>query len=331
MGRKMYYILKIIQSCQKRGIATKDIVAKLETYSIYMDIKSVYANIKRINEFFYEWLHQDMIISVKRVGFVINQEIFSDGELQFLRDSIIFHQDLKNEDKQKLINKLMHFSSCIQQQRLIVNDSYERDLSFSLFLNLSTIMKAIENKNVISFQYINYEVMNHHLIEVPSQNGNDKDQYLVSPYQIVSHNNHYYLIGYNDKHKNQLTTYRIDRMRLIHSDQRHFIEIREQFDMHDEIEKMTNMFISHRRDTLQIECHQKLLREVASRFGTDIKVQKLYQENYLVTIEDIDISDGLIGWLMMLQDQIKVVSPSYLVEEMKHRLLKMIQKYEIVL
>lgn len=331
MGKRMFYILKIIQSQKDDYIKAKDIRKKLEEYDIFVDIKTIYSCIQKINEFFYDWIKTDMIVSQHKLGYRIEHEFFIDGELQFLLDSIAFHQDLDIDDKMMLKQKLLQLSSFHQQQRLINFEPKQKELSFSLFLNLSVIMKAIENKTVISFQYINYQVKNQQLSEVPSLNGNNKDQYIISPYQIVSNNNHYYLIGYNNKHKNTLTTYRIDRMRFIRSIHQPFIEVREQFDISDEIEKMTNMYISNERATLKIECKQSLLREVASHFGTEVEVQQLHNYEYLITIYDIPLSEGLIGWMMMLQDQIKVIEPLSLQKEMKNRIMKMATLYDDVL
>ncbi len=327
MGKRMYYVFKMILETMDKGITAQEIIESLHQYSIDIGVKAVYSCIHQINQFFYEWLHDDIIVSIKKTGFAINKEFFEDGELQFLLDSIAFHQDLKSEDKKHLQDKLLLLSSYHQQARLLHFQSSEKMLHFSLFLNLTTIMKAIENKNVLSFQYINYEIQDHHLKEVPSTNGNISDQYILSPYQIVSQNNHYYVIGYNQKYKNELSTYRIDRMRFIQTIHQSFQDIREQFDMIDEIEKMTNMYISHQRDTLKLECDHKVLRELASRFGMDIHIQKLYQEHYLVTIENTPISEGLIGWLMMMQEQVKVISPNSLQEEMKKRIVKIASLY----
>lgn len=331
MGKRMYWILKIIQEYKGNAISAKDIVIKLQDYGIYIDVKTVYANIQRINEFFYEWIQKDMIVAVKKVGFKIENEFFLDGELQFMLDSVTYHQDLDSQDKSRLKDKLMLFSSSHQQARLPQPSLKDKPLTFSLFLNLSTIIKAIENKKTISFQYINYEVINHHLEEVSSLNGNNLDQYVVSPYQIILNNNHYYLISYNDKHKNTLTTYRIDRMRIIQKSHQPFIEIREQFDISDEIDKMTNMYISKDRITIEIECHQRLLREIVSHFGKDVTAKKLYQQTYLVKIEDVSLSEGLIGWIMMLQEQIKIVAPLSLQRDIKNRLIKISSLYQDVL
>lgn len=46
-----------------------------------------------------------------------------------------------------------------------------------------------------------------------------------------------------------------------------------------------------------------------------------------MTILDTPISDGLIGWLMMLQDQVKVIAPESLQIEMKKRIEKMLTLY----
>lgn len=331
MGKRMYYVLKIILETNQKAISAKDILEKLKEYDIYVDIKTIYTCIKQINAFFYEWLQKDIIVPVKRTGYMIESDFFQDGELQFLMDQIVFHQDLKYEDKIKLKEKLLSLSSYHQKHRLVEYLPQNKKQSFSLILNISTIIKAIETKSVISFQYINYEVKDNHFIEVTSDRGNQGNQYIISPYQLVSNNNHYYLIGYNQKHKNQLSTYRIDRMRMIKTDHETFIEIREQFNMNEEIEKMTNMYSTQNKDTLQIECHQRLLREVVSRFGMNIEAKKLYHHRYLLTIPDVSISEGLIGWILMLQDDIKVISPISLREEIHKKIEKMLSLYQDVL
>ena len=62
-----------------------------------------------------------------------------------------------------------------------------------------------------------------------------------------------------------------------------------------------------------------------------MKVQRLYQDRLLLTIEDVSISEGLIGWIMMMQTQIKVISPQYLQHEMKARIKAMHNLYQDVI
>lgn len=328
MAERLYYVFKIIQDQKGKAISGKDIQIELKKLNINIDIKTVYACIQKINQFFYEWIQDDMIASMKKTGFYIKKEFFLDGELQFLLDSIVFHADLNIEDKQTLKNKLLLLSSYHQRERLIQYQPLDKKQNFSLITNISTIMKAIDKRCTLSFEYINYEIYQHSLIEVPSTHGNHHKQYIISPYQIVLNNNHYYLIGYNEKHMNELSTYRIDRMRMIQTSKENFIEIREQFDMREEIEKMTNMYSSQSKETIQFQCQQKVLREIVSHFGKDIQIQRLYDDQYLITVEDVAISEGLVGWIFMLQDQIKIIAPNSLKEQIKLKLNHMCQLYD---
>lgn len=328
MGKRMYYVLKILLESSQEVLSAKEILEELQKYDISIDIKTIYSCVRQINDFFYHFFNDDMILTVKRRGYCIQHTFLSDGELQFLLDNISFHHDLNIDEQFQLKNKLLSFSPTLQQMKLVPYPIKSQTHSFSLLLNLSTIMKAIEQQMVLTFQYVNYTVEKNHLIEVPSLKGNKGQLYVISPYQIVTQNNHYYLVGYNDKYPNQLTNYRIDRMRQIQTLKKGYQEIREQFNMIDEIEKMTNMYVSHQRDVLELECDYKLLREIVSRFGQNVYAKKLYQDRYYISIDDVSISEGLIGWIMMMQNQLKVISPKYLRLEIKERIDKMSKQYE---
>lgn len=319
MGKRMYYILKIIM--ENEEITGKKILECLLEYDIVINIKTLYDTIEQINAFFFDLLEEDIIKVRKKAGYSIQKNIFSDGQLQLLLDSITYHQDLKRNDKEELKDILLKLSSCKQKDRLIFNMSEDKDLSFSLFVNLNTIMKAIEEKKTISFEYINYKYENNQFKEVSIRN-----DYMISPYQIVLNNNHYYVIGYYKPRKNELSIYRIDRMRYIMLNKESFHEIREQFDMEETIHNMMNMFSHSENIVLTIEFHYSIVREMISRF--ELKhVERIDTDWYKTTIEDVQLSEGLIGWIMMLQDKIKVIAPYSLKQEIKKRILRMEEMY----
>lgn len=331
MGERMYLVLRIIAYCPDKGISAKRIVEELKTEDINMNIKAVYSTIDRINAFFYPFLKENMIVVIKNVGYTVHKMIFEDGELQFLLDSIYFHKDLNYEEKEKLTHKLLDFTPMKQRERLILTTHNRKEKAFSLLQNLTTIIKAIDNQKKIKFQYIDYMIKDDKLYEVYSQRGNQGEFYIMSPYQIVLNNNHYYLIGYNEKYKNELTTYRIDRMRSVISLNHSIDEIREEFDMNDEIDKMTNMYLSTERNKLQIKCERGLLREMASKFGKDIEVQQIEDNMCIITVNDMSISEGLIGWILMLQDRVEVILPLSLREEIKERVSRLNKMYNDML
>lgn len=315
-GREMYYVLSIIMN-SNGAITSMDIQKQLKEEGIDLTIKMIYQRIDFLNDFFEPIFHHKIIRSIKKKGFIFDEDYLDDGQLQLLLDSIIYHKDLGSEDKNALIEKMLAFSSENQKRRLILNESSEQKLSFSLFLNLSTLIKAIDRQKMISFGYVNYEYENHHFKEVA------KD-HQCSPYQIVLNDNHYYLISYDDSKKDVsgkegFTNYRVDRMRNILINKQDMIDIRSQFDMNKEIEGMgkMNMFPGSEKIDLTIQFHKSITREIISQFGLELDIEEKQLGWYETTIKDIELTGGLKGWLFMLQKNIRVIGPYQLKEEMK--------------
>ena len=63
-----------------------------------------------------------------------------------------------------------------------------------------------------------------------------------------------------------------------------------------------------KKDTLEISFDEVVLREVIDQLDKIILLKKDFENRYHLTIEDVLISDGLIGWLMMLQDHVKLLN-----------------------
>lgn len=323
MGERMYYIFKIIFESDQ-ALTREQVVERLAEMGIVINVKTVTSTVECINEFFKGLVGKDIIKSIKKKGLVIENEIFEDGVMQFIIDSIMGHEDLNAKDKIDIKNKLLKFSSFHQQNRLSIHEDKDVGDKFSILINLSTIMKAIGNKKVIRFQYVKYGERNGKLKEMLSDK---QQQYTISPYQIMIQNNHYYLIGYNDKYKDRLSMYRVDRMRNIQTCRQSIYEIREQYDMDDLLNKMMNMYVSEKRETIEFECNEKVLREVVSRFGINHSAKKVYGDKYLISIDDVSVSDGLVGWIMMLQDNVKIISPISLKETIQNKIDDMKKLY----
>ena len=313
MGEKMFYVLKIIKE-SKIPISAKEIQSELLSFEIKVDIKTVYQLIKRINEYYYQALNRDYIKTIRKKGYVIEEDYFNDGQLQYLIDSIIFNKNLSKDEIEHFLKQLLFCSSNNQASRINIPPITRSNQSFSLLLNLTTLLKAINNQDVIYFKYINYKISNNKLEEVSSKNGNLKigkdTYYLVSPYQIILNGANYYLLGYFDKRKNQLSMYRVDRMRFIRKHSGKFIEIREQFDINEEVSNNVNMFMSSTKIALVFRFTDNIIREVVNQFGIEIKVSKELDGWNQAKVDNVALSEGLIGWIMMLQDQIEIILPT---------------------
>lgn len=331
MGKRIYYIVLIIKQ-QTKPISAKEIQNQLLSYGMRIDIKTVYASIHRINEFYHALTGETYIGTIHRRGYSIEHHYFEDGELQFLLDSIGFNPNLSNQEIQMLQEKIINLSDAMQKQHVTLVPKKERKQTFSLLLNLSTLLKAIIQQQPIYFRYVNYKIVEEALQETYSTNGNitidDAIYYLISPYQIVLRGGNYYVIGYFEKRENQLSMYRVDRMRFIRYHKSEFIDIKEQFDINKNLEKNVNMFISDEKIDIVFKFKDSILREVVNQFGIDIEVSKDVDGWNMGKVKDIMMSDGLIGWIMMLQDQIEIILPITLRETIVHKIEAIQQLYK---
>lgn len=312
MGERAYYILQLIKE-SLAPISAKDIQQQLETQYDHIDIKTIYRDIHTINAFFQPILQKEYIKTIRKKGYCINNEYFEDGQLQYLVDSILFNPNLSKEESEELLSKVVSMASANQKQRITTSVSKRYNHTYSLLLNLTTLLKAVTNKQNIYFEYVNYQVVDHALKEISSQNGNyqvgNKTYYIVSPYQVVLRGSNYYLLGYFNQRKDRLSMYRIDRMRFIRHHSSKFIEIREQYDIDQLIDSNINMFISDQHIDIVFRFKDSILREVVNQFGTNFEVDKEIDGWNKASIQDVALSNGLIGWIFMLQEQIEIIYP----------------------
>lgn len=301
-----------------------------EKYQIKVDIKTVYQAIRNINELSHYIYQKDIIKTKHRKGYAINEEFFNDGQIQYLWDSILYNNDLDQKEVNILLTKLQTLSSNKQLSRIQNQTIRQNDIrNYDLLLNMTTIIKAINEKKNIYFKYVNYEIKRNKLVEISNTHGNHQDNkefYIISPYKLIQNNSKYYVIGYFDKRPDSLSLYRLDRMRLVRNHKSKYFE-GEQFDV-EQIDNPINMYISGEKEDLEISFDQSIIKEVVDKFGQDNRVTKDYENRYHLIVKDVLINEGLIGWLMMLQDKITVIKPYSLKENMKERIEKTLKQYQ---
>lgn len=326
MGNKMYFVYKILSE-SKQPISGEVILRYLECCGYSMNIKTVYRLIDRLNEFYFLYTGKNLIKMIRGVGYVIENEFFNDGQLQLLMDSVNSNTNLDKNSAKELTDKLSLLSNVMQLERLNVEES-NNESNYNSLLSLTTIIKAINNHKNIAFKYISYDVIDNKLLEVYHKNGNQNNEsYIVSPYKLILNGNNYYLIGYFNKRKDSLSVYRVDRMRFVINHNSEYEDIRDQFDMEKEFDKNVNMYLSNEKIDLKIIFDKKVLKEVINQFGKDIFVCKRFDGRLEGLIKNVALSDGLVGWLMMLQTNIEVVLPLSLKEIVKKRLRLMLRMY----
>src|SRR5699024_10782058 len=136
-------------------------------------------------------------------------------------------------------------------------------------------------------------------------------------------NDYYYLIGIYQK-TNEMRHYRLDRIREIEISDRSFTK-KETFHLRDYVNQSFHMFAGE-EIRIKVRFHMDLLNVVLDRFVHEENIQKLDQYNFVLSTK-AKLSDGLINWIITWGNKAKVLSPDYLVDEIKDKIRKMNEIY----
>ena len=138
-----------------------------------------------------------------------------------------------------------------------------------MFINIDKINRAIKDKKQISFNYYDYD---QEMNLVPRLNSDNKvKRYIVNPISTILKNENYYLI-LADKRHNDLSNYRVDRMKnieVLDIKQRDLNEIKEcrgGFNPAIYSKKSFKMFPGN-ENTVEIKFKRNLLNFMIDEFG----------------------------------------------------------------
>ena len=195
-------------------------------------------------------------------------------------------------------------------------------------INIDKINTAIRNKKQIVFNYYDY---NSCINLVPRLNKkNDIKIYTVTPIATILKNENYYLVLVDKRH-NDLSNYRVDRMKyveIIDSDARRLDEIddcKDGFNPAVYSKKSFKMFPGE-ESVVEIQFKKNLLNFMIDEFGDGIDIvdneDGTYNGRFIAKV-----GKGLARWIFQLGNDAVVVSPHRLKQDIKCELIDMIDLY----
>lgn len=201
---KKLALLRILEIYQKYSdsehILTYDDIARqlLQEYGIEIERKAIGRNVSMLREAGY-----DIVLS--RYGSYLAERTFDDAELRLLIDGILSSKHISETHSRQLIEKLCALSNAYFRSHVkniySVGD-WSKTENNTLFYNISIVDEAIENLKQIRFDYNKYWT---------DKKLHRSAMHTVSPYQLLLHNQRYYLMAYNEKWKH-IAFYRMDRI-----------------------------------------------------------------------------------------------------------------------
>ena len=327
---KFYTFIDILStySDENTSISIKEINHHMNNrIGVTLDRRTVYSYIKDMKE-----VGLDISSYNEETGgyHFINHRL-EEHEIRILVDAISASKFVTKKKTIELVEKLSKLNSIYIKKDLtsqVFVDDRSKSKNEEIFINIDKINTAIRNKKQIAFNYYDY---NSCINLVPRLNKkNDIKIYTVTPIATILKNENYYLVLVDKRH-NDLSNYRVDRMKnveIIDSDARRLDEIddcKDGFNPAVYSKKSFKMFPGE-ESVVEIQFKKNLLNFMIDEFGDGIDIvdneDGTYNGRFIAKV-----GKGLARWIFQLGNDAVVVSPHRLKQDIKCELIDMIDLY----
>lgn len=296
----------------------------LSEYGISAERKSIYDDIESLRKYGMDIVN----VRTPKRGYYLKGRKFEPAEIRLLTDAVVAARFIPKSKTELLVQKISSFLSAEDEKKLArqvyVNSSFKCD-NEELYEVISTLDKAIQEGVQVQFDYSRRKLENRFVKKSKSRT------FVVNPYALIWSNDHYYLVCNNPKYDNLMHT-RLDRMSnivLTNTPRRHFSfvsEYKDYFDSADYSNKLFNMFSGDSAE-IQLLCNNRIIDEILERFGENVPLKTHGADSFIVKA-NVDLSEGLVSWIMQFGGDIQVVEPVELKTAVKDRAKAILQIYE---
>lgn len=293
-------------------------------YGINCERKSIYSDIEALKEYGMDIVN---VRSPKR-GYYLKDRKFDIAEVRLLIDAVQAAKFISSRKTKALIYKIGSLLSEFQEEELreqIYVDSTFKSEKEDLYDIIKSLDTAIKKSKQVQITYSKRKLENRYLKTTEGK------VFLVNPYSLLWSNDHYYLVCNNDKYNN-LMHLRLDRISEViplDTTSRHFSKVSkytDKFDTADYSNKIFNMFTGESGE-IELCCSNNIIDDILEKFGDDIPL-KIFDETHFTFKADVEMSSGLISWIMQYGADIKVLSPKMLSDALLEKTKEILSIYE---
>jgi predicted DNA-binding transcriptional regulator YafY len=298
----------------------EDIINYLDKeYGIQMERKAVGKNIADLRDAGIE-------IGSCRAGSYIDSREFEDSELRLLIDGVLQSKHITAKHSKDLIERLCGLSNKYFRSHVknvySVND-WSKTENQAIFYNIDVIDEAIATGKQVQYDYNKYGV---------DAKLHKSSFQRVSPYQLILHNQRYYLMGYSDYWGN-MTFHRLDRisnMRLYDKPATPITSVKgyeNGIDFKQIASTMPYMY-TDTPERIEFIADEYIVDQIIDWFGKDIKMSTLPDNEKKVKVELVASPNAMEHWALQYLNYVEVTKPESLRVRIKESLKKAIQIYE---
>ncbi len=288
-----------------------------EKYDITVERKAVGRNLSLLKE-------AGFGIESTKAGSFFDDRTFEQSELRLLVDSILCSRYINKKHSEDLIEKIValggkNFKSHVKHIYSVGKWSKSDNIEF--FYNIEIADEAIETAKQITFYYNKFD-----------ETARLKKTYrqIVSPYQMILHNQRYYLMAYNEYWKN-MAFYRMDKItdvEILDKPQTPIKSVpgyKNGIDYKDLATSKPYLY-ADKAEKIVVACDKALMDDVVDWFGNGVSVRKGNEGQIVVTL--YASKDAMLYWALQYGKRAKVLEPEDLVQKIKQTLEDVLKSYE---
>lgn len=284
-------------------LTQEEIAKHLENnYGIVIERKAISRNLSLLKEAGFE-------IDSCRAGSFLDCHDFEDSELHLLIDGILSSKHITAKHSKDLINRLCGLSNKYFRASVkhihSVNDWSKTD-NQALFYNIELIDIAIEKGCQIHYDYNKYDV-DKKLHKSSFQH--------VSPYQMILHNQRYYLMAYSE-YWNNMVFHRLDRitnMKISHKKATPLRSISgyENGINYKELSSTMPYMYTDKPEPIEFIADACVVDQIIDWFGTNIRFNKTNDETKVRVLLKASPM-AMEHWAMQYINYVEIIAPKTL-------------------
>ena len=323
---KILKILEILRenSDEEHPLTATEIVAMLGAAGYSAERKAIYNDIDLLIDYGFDVIKNP----APKKGYYLGERDFQLAEVRLLIDAIESAQFVTERKTAELREKLEQNLSIYQRDALhrvqVYVDHRNKNANERIYYGVDELARAIEEHKMVSVHYIK------RLIEAGERPKNEEHIHKLTPYALIWHQDHYYLVANKNTHEGfmHLRIDKITKVTVLEEEGRPLSEVSkytDHFDAADYLSTKFNMF-SGEPERVEIRCKNSSWQIIADRFGENVQIIDRDDETF--TISANAVTSGLDAWVMQWGADMQVLKPEHLRQTIKEKIEEMQKAYE---
>lgn len=315
-------ILEILrwETDARHPITQEKLAEKLKAqFDIEVERKAVGRNLSLLAEAGYD-------IAATGHGVYLNTRTYEPSEIRLLIDGVLSSRYINAHQSRDLIERLAaeenkYFRKNIQHIRAV--DDFHKTRNAEVFYTIDLVSEAIDAGRAVEYDYHKYGA-DGKLHKSSFQR--------VSPYQLILHNQRYYLMGYS-RYWDHMVYHRLDRIRNMTVSDTPAIPIREipGFEGGVNFRTLTTAMpymFSDPQERVTFLVDEGYIDYVMDWFGEDVVIEPGAREHTLKISLTVS-PNAMHYWALQFAEAVEVLTPASLRKKIKETLKKASERYAL--